>query len=60
VPGTVKSVATIAIIIMALLGIVALIGGTLLALLASRNAPDGFEDKEGFHLGPLPPASPPK
>jgi hypothetical protein len=53
-------VATIAIIIMALLGIVALIGGTLLALLASRNAPDGFEDKEGFHLGPPPPASPPK
>jgi hypothetical protein len=53
-------VATIAIIIMALLGIVALIGGTLLALLASRNAPDGFEDKEGFHLGRLPPAPPRK
>jgi flagellar basal body-associated protein FliL len=53
-------VPTAAIIIMVLLGIAALVGGTVIALLASRNAPDGFEDQEGFHLGRLPPAAPRK
>jgi hypothetical protein len=52
--------ATIVIIVVVLLGIAALIGGAVIALLASRSAPDGFEDHEGFHVGRVPPSSRPK
>jgi len=45
---------------MVLIGIAALVGGAVIALLASRSAPDGFEDQEGFHLGRLPPKARPK
>ena len=41
---------TIAIIILAAFGIAALVGGAVIALLATRSAPDGFEDQDGFHL----------
>ena len=54
------TVGTVAIIVIVLLGIAALIGGAVIALLASRSAPDGFEDQEGFHLGRVPPSSRPK
>lgn len=47
-------VATVAFIIMALFGILTLVGGGVIALLASRRAPDGFEDQEGFHMGRVP------
>ena len=47
----------VAITIMVLLGIVAITGGALIALFASRRAPDGFEDQDGFHIGRLPPAT---
>jgi hypothetical protein len=29
--------------------IITLVGGGLVAVLASRKAPDGYEDQEGFH-----------
>jgi hypothetical protein len=35
---------------MLLLGIIALVGGGIIALLASHHAPDGFEDEDGFHV----------
>jgi hypothetical protein len=47
-------------IIMVILVVVALVGGGVIAFLASRNAPDGFEDGEGFHVGGVPPLAPPK
>jgi len=34
-----------------LLGIVSIGIGILITLLASRKAPDGFEDQAGFHVG---------
>jgi hypothetical protein len=52
-----SNVLTIAIIVMVLIGVAALVGGLVIALLASRSAPDGFEDQEGFHVGRVPPAS---
>jgi hypothetical protein len=53
-------VVSIAIIIMVVLGIAAVVGGAVIALLASRSAPDGFEDREGFHLGGVPHGSKPE
>lgn len=50
-------VATVAIIVVVLIGLAALVGGAVIALCATRNAPDGFEDHEGFHLGQIPPAA---
>jgi hypothetical protein len=47
---------TVAIIIVLSLGFAALVGGAVIAVLASRRAPDGFEDQEGFHLGAIPPS----
>lgn len=45
-----------AILIVALgLVSVTLAGGALIAMIASRKAPDGFEDDEGFHVGRMPP-----
>jgi hypothetical protein len=49
------AVVSVAILIMVFLGFAALVGGAVIALLASRSAPDGFEDQEGFHLGGVPP-----
>ena len=46
-----------AIIIIILLGIAALAGGAVIAIMASRKAPDGFEDQDGFHLVRVPPAA---
>ena len=54
------AVSTTAMIIMVALGIAALIGGGIIAFLAARRAPDGFEDKEGFHAEKPPPRSPSK
>jgi hypothetical protein len=51
------AVVTAAIIIMVLLGIAGLIGGGIIVLVASRRAPNGFEDQEGFHVGEVPPSS---
>jgi len=34
-----------------LFGIISIGTGILLTLLASRKAPDGFEDQTGFHVG---------
>jgi hypothetical protein len=51
------TVTAVAIIIVVLLGIAAMVGGALIALFASRRAPDGFEDQDGFHVGRLPPAT---
>lgn len=44
-------------IIITVLGLlsVTLAGGAIIAVLASRKAPDGFEDDEGFHVGRVPP-----
>ena len=50
------NVLTIAIIVMVLIGVAALLGGLVIVLLASKSAPDGFEDQEGFHHGRVPPA----
>ena len=36
---------------LALLGIASIGIGVLITFLASRNAPDGFEDQTGFHVG---------
>ena len=36
------------IIVMVSLGVITLIG-VIVAFLAHRNAPDGFEDQHGFH-----------
>ena len=54
--SSITNVVTITIIVLILLGAAALIGGIVIALLASRRAPDGFEDHEGFHLGRVPPS----
>jgi hypothetical protein len=40
---------------MLLIIVAALVGGGVIAFLASRSAPDGFEDHEGFHVGRTPP-----
>ena len=53
--SSLTNVVTITIIVLILLGLAALAGGIVIALLASRSAPDGFEDQEGFHLGRVPP-----
>ena len=53
--SSLTDVVTITIIVLLMLGTAALVGGIVIALLASRSAPDGFEDKEGFHLGRVPP-----
>lgn len=50
-------VETITIIVVVLMGLAALVGGAVITLRAVRNAPDGFEDHEGFHLGEIPPAA---
>lgn len=39
----------VVIIILVVLGIAMLVGGAVIALLATRRAPEGFEDQEGFH-----------
>jgi hypothetical protein len=54
--GSLQTVTAVAITIMVLLGFAAIVGGALIALFASRRAPDGFEDQDGFHVGPLPTA----
>jgi hypothetical protein len=38
------------IISLVALGLVALASGALIALFATRRAPDGFEDADGCHL----------
>jgi hypothetical protein len=39
------------------LGLLALASGALIAMLAWRRAPDGFEDNNGFHRTPRTSAS---
>jgi hypothetical protein len=48
-------VLNVIIIVILLLVTAALIGGIVIAVLASRRAPDGFEDRDGFHVGRVPP-----
>ena len=48
----ITTVALSAYVVLGLLGTVALLIGTAIALLAVRRAPDGFEDREGYHSGP--------
>ena len=43
-----RTVATIVVVCLVLLGCAALIGGIVL-FIALRRAPDGVEDEEGFH-----------
>jgi hypothetical protein len=57
VSALLQTVTAVAITIVVLLGIAAMAGGALIALFASRRAPDGFEDQDGFHVGRLPPAA---
>ena len=47
----------VALFLLVLVGVGAFVGGVVLALLAMRGAPDGFEDQEGFHSGAKPPAT---
>jgi hypothetical protein len=54
--GSLQTVTAVAITILVLLGIAALAGGATIVLFASRRAPDGFEDQDGFHVGQLPSA----
>jgi hypothetical protein len=42
--------ATVVLVILIFLAAVALIAGALVAVLATRSAPEGFEDPEGFHV----------
>jgi len=44
-------------IILVFLGLAVLVGGTLIAMVATHGAPDGFEDQEGFHLSDEPPVA---
>lgn len=46
--GGYRTVATIAIVCLVILGCAALIGGVVLVI-ALRRAPDGVEDEDGFH-----------
>lgn len=39
-----------ALLIMAFIAIAAIVVGVVIALVASRKAPDGYEDQSGFHV----------
>jgi hypothetical protein len=41
-------------IILLILFCVAEVSGVLIAVAASHLAPDGYEDSDGFHYGPMP------
>lgn len=41
-----------ALLTLALLGVVAVVIGGVIAVLAMRNAPEGYEDANGFHTVP--------
>jgi hypothetical protein len=39
------------LVCLVLAGVAAFVVGVVIALLASRKAPDGYEDQGGFHVG---------
>ncbi len=39
------------ILVIASAAIAAIVAGVVIALIASRKAPDGYEDQSGFHPG---------
>lgn len=40
------------ILVIALAAVAAIVVGVVIALVASRKAPDGYEDQTGFHVRP--------
>ena len=53
-------VSNFALLLFVLVGLGTFVGGVVLALVALRGAPDGFEDQEGFHAGSEPGARVPR
>lgn len=49
--GWVDTAGTVSIVILAVLGLLALAGLVLLVALELRDAPTGWEDADGFHVG---------